>query len=255
MTFKFLIAIIFISSLTLSCADSDERKNSHHRNNKDGVHKKGKAFDRKGKKASHREKKIRTQPVLSNKEAVEDLVEEDLEKGDLLVEQPFDSDEEVMEPAGSEGLPVSDEPGEVKVVAEEGSEEFTAPEEIPEVSLVSDVPDDVAKMMNEEAIIGEEVFSITHVGEEGDVFLLKYLSHEIVLDTPGACVQLMGKQFQEIRIEDGTDLFPVICGTESICEPGNYSLTNDSIPLIWDDYLLEPSEYNNSDCQKLPLSD
>ena len=113
---------------------------------------------------------------------------------------------------------------------------------------LSEAVADEAAGMGEEVIM-ETIFSITHAGEEGDEFLVYYKSGKITLDTPGQCVQLKGKQFQDVKIADGTVWFPVICGKRGFkCEPGNYDLIND--------YSMKPSRYNNSDdCEALPLSE
>lgn len=262
--------------LMLSCG-SDRKGRGAHSGCKEGQEdcgrkgKKGKQERRAGKNRKGQNEKIQVQSRVSRAGQNKDLLNKD-----LLVERPFDSDAEASGAAAESedtGSKVeaevaqaneSDESsGATEVEAEEGDDEAGAEEEVAGVDEevsgeppVSDVPVDVLKMMNEEAMMEEEVFSITHFGKEEDVFLVQYQSYEIVLDAPGACVQLMGKQFQDVRIEDNTDVFPVICGVDSVCEPGNYHLINNSIPLIWDDYDMEPSEYNSSsDCQKLPLSE
>lgn len=261
--FKFLTAIFFMSSLMLSCADSDREDCPHHRDKKERD-KKDKASGRKG--VHHRNEKVQTQPAPSNEEINEDPVKEDLEKEDLLVERPLDSDNEK-----EEGAVVADEEEAAKAESEElpaleedvakSEEEFIGSEEEPDISSDKDSGEEVESSEPEEvewegAFISEgEIFSITHVGKEGDRFVMKYKSQELVLDEPLACVLLTGVHFNELRIEDGTDFLPVICGANSTCEPGNYNLVNDSWPgNVWDDYDMEPSEYNDDfDCQEFPL--
>lgn len=270
MSFKSFLIVFFIGFLMLSCHSDRRERGDRSDCNKEGTAdcgRKGKA-GKKGKRTG-KNKGVRSEKIQVRSKAFRN---ENVSDEDLVVERPFDSDEEVEaddsaasegpekpvnEEAGAVGAAVpgegSDESGEVKEVAEkddEGGAESAA------LNEPGDVPVDVAAAMDEESIVDEEVFSITHAGEEDDEFLVRYQDQEIILDTPGTCVQLMGQNFNDLRVEDSTDLFPVICGTESICEPGNYNLINDSIPLIWDDYGMEPSEYNNSDdCQKLPLSE
>ncbi len=254
-----------MSSLMLSCGDSNREDRSRPEDRKGRMYKKNKASDQKDEKDALKGKNVQTQPVPSNKEAGEEPVEEDLAQEELqeelLVEQPFDSDEDeevVVSDTDEvdEESAVSEEESDMSSDKEKETKSSESEEELAEEENGEFLEEKEADEWPEASFISteEERFSITHAGEEGDGFVVQYKSQEIILDTPGACVRLRGIHFDDLRIEDGTGFFPVICGTSSICEPGNYNLINDSIPLIWDDYGMEPSEYNDSsNCQELSL--
>ena len=254
-----------MSSLMLSCADSDREDRPHHRDKQERMQKKDKTL-REGKKANQQDKKIRTQPVSYTKKVDEDPEKEDLEKAELLVEKPLDSesDQEEEMVVVEEGEDVDVDPvaegADAELVAEgEGADADPVVEAKAEEEEKEDVDVDLlagGEGADEAAEgTGEDIFSITHAGKEGDRFVMRYKSQELVLNEPLACVLLTGVHFNELRIEDGTDFMPVICGADSACEPGNYSLVNNSwVWNVWDDYDMELSEYNDDfDCQEFPV--
>ena len=293
MIFKCFFIVLCISSLMLSCGSDRRERGTRSSCNKEGKASCNQIKPDKKKRKAREHKRVQTAKIQVQSQSSRSKQDKDLLEEELLVETSFDDSETEAADAGkSEELPESvgdesvgdevaaagedsDEGGseaealgvgeegteagsgaEVLGVGEEGTEAGSEAEALgvgeEGTEAGSGAEEDEAAEM-EKRVIMETVFSITHAGEEGDEFLVKHQHGEITLDTPGQCVQLLGKQFQGLKIEDGTGWLPVLCGIEgSVCEPGNYDLINDSIPLIWDDYGMEPTEYNDSgDCQKL----
>ena len=284
--FRSLIIILFIAGLMLSCSDGRRKSGDSHR--KDGGVRTGDRDDKRDTQHRRRDrvhkKRIKVDTTLpgENKEQ-----KENIEKG-LVVEKPFSADEEGAEAedvVDSESGDAATEPVEeigtvddtdepVEVTAEEAVEEEVSGEAVAEevvekpsqpVEELGTVDDSDA--WNEETVeetesvdegemtdaVGEDlsIFTITHAGEEGDEFILKYQSSAdlpITLDQPGDCIRLTGNQFSELIIEDGTFIDSIICepNSDHLCQPDNYKLINDSILFLWDNYKMEPSDYNDS---------